>query len=986
MAGEALEQRCDAVVDEVAHSKPRVGSLHAGDRQYLARDPVKAICIRSSNPHQEVGGSANAGDLDDFGDGGQRVSDMAEHALRNTHPYECVQRIAKGSRVDPPFECFEDACRVVLCESGLDCVPGEACLTGQKKNCATRVLVKGEQQSRVGAVEAVWFGHGAHSCWSEVRRVEHIDGLSARYLRILPFCCFLSYQIAEIDCPRYPGDQGDEPMTAIASSQEYVHSNGLDVLRSIEQRVLWLSTAIVDYANRVRPNPSGLKVGGHQASSASLVSIMTALWFEQLQSGDRVSVKPHASPVLHAINYLLGELDESYLTTLREFDGLQSYPSRSKDPDPVDYSTGSVGIGATAPIWGALARRYVDVHFGATGGGRQYSLVGDAELDEGACWEAILDPMVVELGEVVWIIDLNRQSLDRVVPNIGVQRLQGMFAAAGWQVLTVKYGRLLEDLFARPGGELLRARIDQMSNPEYQRLLRHAPASLRSKLIGGGTNADTIREALAEISDEDIFAAIRNLGGHDLEALHATFAGIDDTRPTAIFAYTVKGYGLASEGHPQNHSALLTADQFADLALRMGVDPAQPWQVFPAGTAEAELCAATARRLRRVQSPQPQHIDLPRDLGRTPVGKATTQAALGRALLDLNRAAPDAGRRIVTVSPDVSSSTNLGGWVNKVGVWSQVEQLDWFADDPETILHWRERPTGQHIELGIAEVNLVSALGALGSTWSRWGQPLLPIGVLYDPFVERALEPWSFGIYAGGQSILVGTPSGVTLAPEGGAHQSIKTPSIGLEQPGCTTYEPAFAIETEWTLLAAMARLGKPDGSSAYLRLSTRPVDQGLAAIPTDAAARERRRRHVVAGAYLLRRHSQPVLTICAMGAVIPEALFAAEHMEQQGYGVDVVCVTSPGLIFQALQARRDLADGPYWILDEVFPGQRARPMITVLDGHPHTLAFLPTIHCVPGTHLGVSRFGQAGDLNSVYRYHGIDTESIIAAGLDLVD
>ena len=187
-------------------------------------------------------------------------------------------------------------------------------------------------------------------------------------------------------------------------------------------------------------------------------------------------------------------------------------------------------------------------------------------------------------------------------------------------------------------------------------------------------------------------------------------------------------------------------------------------------------------------------------------------------------------------------------------MWAARERVDWFADDPETILHWRERPTGQHLELGIAETNLVGLLGELGATWSRWGQPLLPIGVLYDPFVERALEPWSFGIYAGGQSILVGTPSGVSLAPEGGAHQSISTPSVGLEQPGCVTYEPAFAIEVEWTLLASLARLGRPDGTSAYLRLSTRPVDQHLAAVPADPAARERRRRQVVAGAYLLRR------------------------------------------------------------------------------------------------------------------------------------
>jgi pyruvate dehydrogenase E1 component len=355
--------------------------------------------------------------------------------------------------------------------------------------------------------------------------------------------------------------------------------------------------------------------------------------------------------------------------------------------------------------------------------------------------------------------------------------------------------------------------------------------------------------------------------------------------------------------------------------------------------------------------------------------------------MDLNRAAPEVGRRVVTVSPDVSSSTNLGGWVNKVGVWSHEARRDWFADDAETILHWREKPTGQHIELGIAETNLVGAIGELGATWSRWGQPLLPIGVLYDPFVERALEPWSFGIYAGGQSILVGTPSGVTLAPEGGAHQSITTPSIGLEQPGCVTYEPAFALDTEWCLLAALSRLGKPGGSSAYLRLSTRPLDQALARIPSDPAARERRRRQVVAGAYTLRHDvSDPGITLVAMGAVVPEALAAAERLGGLGIPADVVVVTSPGLLFRALQARRGLDDAPTWILDAVLPGGRARPMVTVLDGHPHTLAFLAGVRRVPASHLGVTQFGQSGDLESVYELHGLDTESIVGAALDLVD
>jgi pyruvate dehydrogenase E1 component len=760
----------------------------------------------------------------------------------------------------------------------------------------------------------------------------------------------------------------------------------LRTLRAIEDRVLWLSTAIVDQANRVRPNPSGLKVGGHQASSASMVTIMTALWFEQLQAGDRVSVKPHASPVLHAINYLLGELDESYLATLRQFGGLQSYPSRIKDPDAADYSTGSVGIGATAPIWGALARRYVGARFPGGGRGRQYSLVGDAELDEGAIWEAVLDPMVAELGEVTWIVDLNRQSLDRIVPNIGATRLQGMFTAAGWQVLTVKYGHLLEELFARPGGAALRDRIDAMPNPEYQRLLRLTAGQVRDRLPGTGPDAGEIRALLASVPDEQLHPAIRNLGGHDLVSLGEAFAAIDDTRPTVIFAYTVKGYGLAIEGHPQNHSALLTEAQFRALGERLGTDPDQPWRPFPAGSAEAAACAATAERLHREPGPARPEFDVPADLGRTPSGVASTQAALGRTLLDLNRAAPQAGARVVTVSPDVSSSTNLGGWVNKVGIWAHDERADWFADDAETILHWREKPSGQHIELGIAETNLVGLLGELGATWSRWGQPLLPIGVLYDPFVERALEPWSFGIYAGGQSILIGTPSGVTLAPEGGAHQSIKTPSIGLEQPDCLAYEPAFAIDTEWTLLAALAQLGQPGGRSAYLRLSTRPVDQTLAAVPTDPAARERRRRHVVGGAYLLRRHRSPMVTLAAMGAVLPDTLAAADRLDAMGFGADVVVVTGAGLLFQALQARRGLAEAPGWILDSVLPADRARPLVTVLDGHPHTLSFLAGVHRVPAAHLGVTRFGQSGDLASVYRYHGLDADAVVGAALDLVD
>jgi pyruvate dehydrogenase E1 component len=761
----------------------------------------------------------------------------------------------------------------------------------------------------------------------------------------------------------------------------------LEVLRAVERRVLWLATAIVHYANRVRPNRSGVKVGGHQASSASIVSVMTALWFCELRAEDRVSVKPHASPVLHAINYLLGGLDREYLGTLRAYGGLQSYPSRTKDPDQVDYSTGSVGIGATAPIWGAIARRYLEHHrLDAPPIGRQIALLGDAELDEGAVWEAIADTSVAKLGEVLWVVDLNRQSLDRVVPDIAAGRLAAMFEAAGWQCLTVKYGRLLESLFARPGGDALRRRIDAMPNEEYQHLLRAEPNELRDQLPGGEAG---LARLLGELNDGELRAAVRDLGGHDLEKLVEAYRSVDRERPTVLFAYTIKGWSLPTEGHPANHSALLTKEQFAELGAALGADPEDPWAELPPGSPEAALCSLASERLRR-EEPEPREPPaVPDQLDRTHRGDESTQQAFGRFFVDLVRGAPEVAERVVTVSPDVASSTNLGGWINKSEIWWIAdrrapggERRDWFADDTQTLVRWHETQRGRHIELGIAETNLVGLLGELGATWSRHGQPLLPIGTIYDPFVGRALEPWSFGVYAGGQSILVGTPSGVSLGPEGGAHQSIVTPSIGIGQPGVTFWEPAFGQDFEWAMLAALARLGRPDGVSAYFRLSTRPLDQSLS-----SERSEERRRRVLAGGYTLRRaDSRPAVILAGMGAVMPEVLEAADTLrDEAGIAADVLCLTSADLLFRALRARSGLGDADPWILADLMPADRAAPLVTVLDGHPHALSFLGAVNSSPISCLGVTEFGQSGDLDDLYRHHGIDSETIVGAALDLI-
>ncbi|WP_235737260.1 transketolase-like TK C-terminal-containing protein [Nocardioides alcanivorans] len=752
-------------------------------------------------------------------------------------------------------------------------------------------------------------------------------------------------------------------------------------LREISQKVLWLATSIVNAANNERPNTSGIKVGGHQASSASMVDIMVSLWFAGLTRHDRVSVKPHASPVLHAINYLIGDLDEKYLTTLRAKGGLQSYPSRHKDPDTVDFSTGSVGIGATAPLWAAMSHRYLSSQFSTTPeAGRFISLLGDAELDEGAVWEAVIDPAVAKMGELMWIVDLNRQSLDRVVPDVQINRLQSMFEAAGWQVMTLKWGRAIMQLFQRPGGEDLRVRLEQMPNEEYQRMLRAEPADVAERLLGAHASP-ALRTLVNSLDTTELTRAIRDLGGHDIDLLLDTYDKVDSTRPTVIFAYTIKGRGLPTEGHPNNHSALLTEDQVRALADSVGADASDPWQRFEPGSAAALLCADRQEALRRTPIESPAPDALPTTLARAHRAPISTQAALGRFLTDLTRDAPATAARVVTCSPDVASSTNLGGWINKTGVWSVTDRLDWFADDSQRVLRWQEVSSGQHIELGIAEVNLVGLLSELGATWSRWGERLIPIATIYDPFISRALEPWSFGIYAGGQSIIVGTPSGVTLSPEGGAHQSITTPSIGLEQPGCTAWEPAFAQDLEWCMLEAMGKVGVPGGTSSYFRLSTRPIDPTAAALPEDPVLLERRRRHAVAGGYRITDHSpaSEEITLVGVGAVMPEVLAAAENLAQLGVTAGVVCLTSPDLVFRSSQGRgSDIAD-------ILFPATRAAPLVTVMDGHPHTLSFLGGIRGDRSRNLGVTDFGQSSDLADAYALHGIDTATVVDTALGLL-
>ena len=764
---------------------------------------------------------------------------------------------------------------------------------------------------------------------------------------------------------------------------------GTAVLRAVERRVLWLAVRIVDYANRERPKGDPLKVGGHQASSASLVSLMTALYLADLRAEDRVSVKPHASPVLHALEYLLGRLDRSYLTRLRDFGGLQSYPSRTKDPFPVDFSTGSVGLGSAAPLFGALADRFVSSRLGASTRGRFVSLLGDAELDEGNIWEAVAEPLTRSLGNVLWIVDLNRQSLDRVVPGIRARELETHFATAGWQVLELKYGRRLRQAFARPGGELLRRRIDEMPNEAYQALFGASAEVVVEALLDplAGAERDALARLLGDVDDPA--ALVRDLGGHDLGDILGALAEAraEPRRPTVLFAYTIKGYELEIAGRPQNHSALLSGGQIEALRERLGLTPETEWDAFPPGSPEGRLCAEAARRLDRGPRPPAPSVAVPASLGVRAAGSLSTQAAFGRILLDLSRV-EGVGERLVTVSPDVSVSTNLGGFINKVGVWGPDEEpvYDKMADSP---LRWRVHPLGQHIEMGIAEMNLVLLLGQLGLTWDFQRQRLFPIGTIYDPFVMRALEGIVYSTYSGARFVLCGTPSGISLSREGGAHQSLNTPGIGIETPGLTYAEPCYARELEWLLLDGLARMQEPDGEALYLRLSTKPIDQTPFEQLLAARGQDALRTDVLRGAFLLREPAAAApdrVALATCGAMVPEALQAAEMLaDEEGVEAAVLVLSSPDRAYRDWRTAhtRPLAGDqiPTPSHLERLLG-RGTPVVTVLDGASHALAWLGSAlgsRCIP---LGVDAFGQTGSQPELYAAHRISADAITTAAL----
>jgi pyruvate dehydrogenase E1 component len=773
-----------------------------------------------------------------------------------------------------------------------------------------------------------------------------------------------------------------------------IESARLEMLSALSRKVLWLSSWTIHHANHIRPNTDGLKVGGHQASSASLATIMSALYFSVLRPEDRVAVKPHASPVFHAIQYLFGHQTREKLENFRGFKGAQSYPSRTKDVDDVDFSTGSVGLGVAQTLFASLVQDYVKSHgwMKDRREGRMIALVGDAEMDEGNIFEALAEGWKHGLRNTWWVVDYNRQSLDAVVREGLWEKFETMFRNFGWDVVIVKYGKLMDQAFAEPGGEALRRWIDNCPNALYAALCFQGGAAFRKHLQDEIGDQGEVTALIDRRSDDELLALMSNLGGHDMESMLEAFEKIDHDRPVCFIAYTIKGVGLPFQGHKDNHAGLMTVAQMEKWRAQQGIRPGHEWEKFEglsqeAGALQAFLADVPFNRegTRRLDAPT---IEVPRQLEFKPAAQMSTQQGFGLVLNEIARGDSALAARIVTTSPDVTVSTNLGAWVNRRGLFARAEKADLFRSEkiPSTF-NWDFSPKGQHLELGIAEMNLFILLSALGLSHSINGERLLPVGTLYDPFIERGLDAMNYACYQDARFMLAATPAGITLAPEGGAHQSIKTPLIGMGQDGLASFEPAFVDE-----LATIMRWGFEhmqgaygEGGSVYLRLSTRPIDQVQRIMTPDL------QRDITEGAYWLRKPGPNAEVIVAYtGAVAPEAIEAIGFIGESRRDIGLLAITSVDRLHAgwtgARQLRRDRRGVAHLSHIEklLAPLPRDCGIVTVIDGHPAALGWLGSVRGHRVEALGVEHFGQTGTIDDLYRAYGIDANAIIDAAESL--
>ncbi len=790
--------------------------------------------------------------------------------------------------------------------------------------------------------------------------------------------------------------------------------------------------SMIDWANH-KPENRGRKpkVGGHQASSMSSVDLLCALYLHVLTPSDRVAVKPHAAPVLYSLMHLFGVLPPEQMLRLREKGGPQPYPTRTKDPRFVDYTTSSEALGVAATIYDAYAARVHDQYVGARAGlppvgARYFAHCGDGELTEGQIDESLYDAGRWGLDNLVWVVDLNRQSLDRVMDDSG--RLEAWVAAKfrgqGWEVRDLRWGARAEALFSRDGGDALRALLERLPDALFHPLLLVDGATIRRALAGEAdaeatsrralldrfaafprTDAEArgIRRALEGVADDALKAAIGHLGGHDLAALCDAFeaAAAHQGAPVVLLAHTVKGYDTSDAGHPENHGALLSEEEVAGWGRDRGLPEGERFPRPAADSPAGRLLAERARTLFEVPDHgwmPPPHADARAALAEVPLARRDV-VSTGEAFQALNLALlrTELAPFLQFGAPDVGQTTHLGPVIRQTGVFAPrdlPDAFDFLREERASVFHWRPASDGQFHALGIAEGNAMLWAYAFGRQVKRCEgrAPMLPVVTVYDKFFERGFNQLDYAVYSNARFVAVGVPSGTGLSRETATHQSIQTPRMVMDLPGILAYEPAYAADVHAIYLHALGRLWEPDGEAFYLRLTTQPLDQP-AVLPDDHAAQ------AIAGGYWLlgedAREPAPgagTVIFVASGRKLDDVRRAAALLHaEDGVGSRILNVTSYEALWRDWDAfNQDPAawqdpSRSYRLHDLFEDAWVNAPLLLVGDHVPSVAEWLPgALQRIRGYRfLGPRRNGEAGDLASIDRLHGMAVEDVVRAARD---
>lgn len=881
------------------------------------------------------------------------------------------------------------------------------------------------------------------------------------------------------------------------------------ILDSICLRAHYLATQMIFQANHRKDKEKGdPKVGGHPAACASALHILGALHLNTKTGFDFIANKPHASPTDHAYNYLLDlflkpdfsklglEEANAAMMGLRHYSHegepvFQSYHS-ALDPDNHNFfPSGTVGIPPVQAGYLALAYRFAKEHGYDVPEAHFWAVCGDSEFREGSMYEAIPDFAEREIGNLTWIVDYNRQSLDghritnkKIMKGTDSVRIERTMEANGWEVIQLKHGTFRQSLFKKPGGEEFKNFLEnELEDYEFQALLLvHDMKALKKGMI---KEHPQLKKFLESITEADLQKALHDLGGHDIVAITNALekSKRNKRQPTMIIAHTIKGWNLRSAAASGNHSALPSAEEVEDLRKKQGITGDTLFARFADSSPEGKFLKTRGEQLYKdikaqeslrqknqkffldkltAHGPIPDSLDINFKMANYP----HTQWMLGQLTSKLTRLANTPletkqlsanqkaltptelpwklpGELIVTMAPDVGTSTNLNpsmdGKIFGATVTQDYETEFGVKDNKEVDLVPGEDVSDRFLRFEIQEGNVMSCVGSFGRLRDTLGIPILPLMTVYDFFIKRAMDQYFYNLYWKSSFICVGTPSGVTLSPEGAQHGW----KSDFQIPNQITWEPFFCQELDWILCDAIKRHALNDNAGrtgVLIRGTTRGIEQkdllnylrkqsrfksGLAegqklsrdeyplsdstpettmAAFDDATILNQVKEEVLKGAYYLIDYrgyagyepGDNVINIFALGSLTTEAIKASEELLKKGIYANVIVVTCTDLLVGNLAHENNyeylkhglgvnsnlhlLPQGAEESAHIITLAGRRIPIVSVHDGEPGLLDNIGSIIGVRHISCAVRKHSKCGRPSDIYHLHGIDTEGVIAA------